>query len=32
MPEKIPEEINEKDLVRYMLDAMRLRMEEKVGF
>jgi hypothetical protein len=31
-PEKIPEEMNDKDLVKYTLDAMRLRMEEKLDF
>lgn len=30
--ETIPEEINDEDLVRYILDAMRLRMEEKLDF
>jgi hypothetical protein len=32
IPEEIPEEIDEKDLIRYMLDAMRLRIEEKIDF
>ncbi|WP_292372729.1 hypothetical protein [Methanosarcina sp. UBA411] len=32
VPEIIPEEITKEDLVRYILDAMRLRMEEKLEF
>jgi hypothetical protein len=32
IPEEIPDEINEKDLVRYLLEAMRLRMEERLDF
>lgn len=32
IPEEIPNEINDKDLVRYMLNAMSLRMEERLDF
>lgn len=32
IPERIPKEINEKDFIRYMLDAIRLRIEEKIDF
>lgn len=30
--EEIPDEINDKELVKYMLEAMRLRMEERFDF